>query len=68
MFGGQRWIVALAGVVVPLAVVVGSLRYEGYLWPIVMLAIAASASVALVEIGARGDTGESVRESRHGDD
>ena len=53
MFGGQRWrwIVAAAGVVVPLAAVLGSLRYHSGLWPIVFLAVAAAASVLLVEIG-----------------
>ena len=55
-------------VVVPLAAVLGSLRYHSGLWPIVFLAVAAAASVMLVEIGSNGEAAEPVREARLGDD
>lgn len=59
------WIVVSSSVVVPLAVVLFSLRYQSGWWPVAAFAGGVAAAVALVELSARIDSAESAeRETR----
>lgn len=48
-----RWLFAAMSILLPLALVVVSLTYQGGVWLIVTLACAAAASVLLVELSSR---------------
>lgn len=58
-----RWVSAAASVIIPLAVVVFSLPYQGGLWLLLALAGGAAASVMLVELGERSDAAPSEPEA-----
>jgi hypothetical protein len=51
--GIGTWLVVSASVVLPLAVVLLSLRYQTGLWPVAALATAAAVAVALAELSSR---------------
>lgn len=53
-----------ASVVVPLGMVLLSLRYQTGLWPVAALATAAAVAVALAELSARADREERVPSGR----
>lgn len=50
---GWRWLFAAMSVVLPIALVLVSLTYQGGVWLIVTLAFGAAASVLLVELSSR---------------
>lgn len=53
----RTWAIAVASVVIPVAVVLFSLPFHGGLWLLLALAGGVSASLVLVELGARDDAG-----------